>query len=61
MIVKYCMKPNKNVLLVSTAHREPDVSKEAHQKPVSIDFYNSQGCGVGKSNDPWLFLPAYLW
>ena len=30
MIVKHCMKPNKNVLLVSTANREPDVSKEAH-------------------------------
>ena len=46
MIVLYCPKPNKNVLLVSTAHGEPDVCGAPHKKPMVIDFYNSQRCGV---------------
>ena len=46
MIVSYCPKPNKNVLLVSTAHGEPDICDAPHKKPMVIDFYNSQRCGV---------------
>ena len=46
MIVLYCPKPNKNALLVSTAHSESDFGKTLHKKPVLIDFYNSQRCGA---------------
>ena len=46
MIVSHCPKPNKNVLLVSTAHGEPDICDAPHQKPIAIDFHNSQRCGV---------------
>ena len=33
IIVSYCPKPNKNVLLVSTAHGEPDICDAPHKKP----------------------------
>ena len=46
MIVSHCSKPNKNVLLVSAAHDEPDICDAPHKKPIVIDFYNSQRCGV---------------
>ena len=46
MIVSYCPKPNKNVLLVSTGHGEPDICDAPHRKPMVIDFYNSQRCSV---------------
>ena len=49
-ILSYCPKPNKNVLLVSTAHSEPDFCEALYNKPVVIDFYDSQGCGVGIVN-----------
>ena len=39
-------KTNKNVPLVSTAHGELDICDAAHKKPVVVDFYNSQRCGV---------------
>ena len=46
MIVSHCPKPNTNVLLVSTAHGEPDICDAPHKKAMVIDFYNSQRCGV---------------
>lgn len=46
MIVSYCPKPNKNVLLVSTEGSESDLCEALHKKPVVIDFYNSQKCGA---------------
>ena len=46
MIVLYPPKFNKNVLLVSTAHGEPDTCDAPHKKPMVIAFYNSQRCGV---------------
>ena len=46
MIVPYSLKPDKNVLLVSTAHGEPDICDAPHKKPIVIDFYNSQRCGA---------------
>ena len=46
MIVSYCLKPNKSVLLVSTAHGEPDICDTTHKKPMVIDFYNSKRCRV---------------
>ena len=46
MIVSYCPKPNKDVLLVSAAHGEPDICDASHKKPMVIDFYNCQRCGV---------------
>ena len=45
MVVSYCSKPSKNVLLVSTAHGERDICDTPHEKPMVIDFYNSQRCG----------------
>ena len=50
MIVSYCPKPNKNILLVLTAHGEPDICDAPHKKPMVIDFYNSQRCGVNIIN-----------
>ena len=50
VIVSYCLKPNKNILLVSSAHNELDACKEAHKTPVSIELYNSQRCGVDTLN-----------
>ena len=35
MIVLYCPKPNKNVLLVSTVHSEPDICDAPHKKPMA--------------------------
>ena len=46
IIVSYCPKPNKNVLLVLTVHSEPDLCEDLHNKPVDIDFHNSQRCSV---------------
>ena len=46
IIVLFCPKPNKNVLLVSTAHGKLDICDAPHKKPTVIDFYNSQRCGV---------------
>ena len=46
MIVLYCTKPNKNVLPVSTAHGELDICDAPQKKPMVIDFWNSQRCGV---------------
>ena len=43
MIILYCPKPNKNVLLVSTSHGELDAP---HKKPTVIDFYNTQRCSM---------------
>ena len=45
-MISYCPKPNKNVLLVSTAHRETDLCESLRKKLVVIDFYISQRCGV---------------
>lgn len=42
MLVSYCPKTNKNVLLVSAAYSEPDLCEQAHKKPVVIDFNNTQ-------------------
>ena len=50
MIVSYYPKPNKNVLLVSTAYSEPDVCKEADKQAVVIGFYKSQRSGVDIEN-----------
>ena len=41
----YCLKPNKNILLVSSAHNEPDAYKEAQKTTVFIEFYKSRRCG----------------
>ena len=42
MIVSYCPKPNKNVLLVSTAaHGEPDICEAPHKNPMVIDFFKN--------------------
>ena len=46
LIVSYCPKPNKNVLLLSTVHSDTDLCKAFHKKPAVIDFYNSQTYGV---------------
>ena len=49
MIGLYCPKPN-NVLLVLTAYGEPDICDAPHKKPMVIDFYISQRCGVDIRN-----------
>lgn len=36
MIVSHCPKPNKKVLLMSTAHSKSDVCEEAHKQPVAM-------------------------
>ena len=46
MIAQYRPKSNKNVLLVSTAHGEPDICNAPHKKTMVIDCYNNQRCGV---------------
>ena len=51
VIVLYCPKLNKNILLVSTAHGEPDICDALHKKPTMIDFYSSQRCGVDIINE----------
>ena len=50
MIVSYCPKPNKNVLLVSTVHGEPDICDASHKKSIAIDFYNIQRCAGDVTN-----------
>lgn len=40
MIVLYCLKPNKKLLLVSTTHVEPDICDAPHKKAMLMDFYN---------------------
>ena len=37
-IVSHCPKPNKNVLLISTAHGEPDICDAPHKKPMGSTF-----------------------
>ena len=44
--VSYIPKHGKNVLLLSTVHREPAISAEAHQKPKLILDYNRCKGGV---------------
>ncbi|KAJ8333447.1 hypothetical protein SKAU_G00414550 [Synaphobranchus kaupii] len=44
--VSYVPKRGKNVLLLSTKHREPSVSEAEHQKPTIILDYNSCKGGV---------------
>ena len=39
MIVSYCPKPNKNVLLVLKAHSEAYLHEALHKKFVVTDFY----------------------
>ena len=53
MVVSYCPKKKKNVLLITTSHEDPDICEEPHkkQKPAVIDFYNSQRCGVDIVNE----------
>ena len=46
MLVPHSPKSNKNVLLVSTAHREPHLCEQADKKPIAIDFNNTQQCGL---------------
>lgn len=50
MIVLYFPKANKNILLVSIAHTEPNLCEKPHRKLVFIDFYNSQQCRVNIAN-----------
>ena len=58
MVVSYCTKPNRNVLLVPTEHSELDLCEALHKKSVIIDFYNSQRCGVDIVNhcDSWVVV-----
>ena len=58
MVVSYCPKPNRNVLLVPTEHSELDLCEALHKKSVIIDFYNSQRCGVDIVNhcDSWVVV-----
>ncbi|KAJ8349439.1 hypothetical protein SKAU_G00245690 [Synaphobranchus kaupii] len=44
--VSYVPKRGKNVLLLSTKHREPSMSEAEHQKPTIILDYNSCKGGV---------------
>ncbi|KAJ8383623.1 hypothetical protein AAFF_G00215940 [Aldrovandia affinis] len=44
--VSYVPKRGRNVLLLSTKHREPSVSEAEHQKPAIILDYNSCKGGV---------------
>ena len=50
IMISYCRKPNKNVLLVSIAQSKQDFCEALHKKTVVIDFYNSQRCGVDIAN-----------
>ncbi|XP_039866148.1 piggyBac transposable element-derived protein 4-like [Simochromis diagramma] len=45
-LVSYIPRRGKNVLLLSTKHRRPDVSKEGKRKPVIIEDYNKCKGGV---------------
>lgn len=45
-LVSYIPRRGKNVLLLSTKHRCPDVSKEGKRKPVIIEDYNKCKGGV---------------
>ena len=53
IVVSYSPKKGKNMLLPATAHEDPDIHPEAHEKEKSIviDFHNTQRCGVDISND----------
>lgn len=46
-LVSYVPRRGKNVLLMSTKHRTPDVSEEGKRKPVIIQDYNRCKGGVG--------------
>ncbi|XP_040918201.1 piggyBac transposable element-derived protein 4-like [Toxotes jaculatrix] len=45
-LVSYVPKRGKNVLLLSTKHREPAISNEPHRKPMIILDYNRNKGGV---------------
>lgn len=46
MLASYNKKKNKNVLIISTQHREPLVSTDAKKKPEVMLFYNQTKGGV---------------
>lgn len=45
-LVSYCPKKNKNVLLMSTLHRDATVSAREDKKPNAILYYNRTKGGV---------------
>jgi hypothetical protein len=45
-LVRYQTKKHKSVLLLSTMHRGCAVMSNTKMKPASIEFYNSNKCGV---------------
>ena len=50
MVVSYVRKPGKNVILLYTPHNE-EVMDDIKKKPICIDFYNSQRCGLDIANE----------
>lgn len=51
MAVSYVPKPGRNVIILSTAHNEQEVMDDSKKKPICIDFYNSQRCGLDIVNE----------
>ena len=51
MVVSYVPKPRENVIVLSTAHNRDEVVDDLQKKPVCIDFYNSQRCGLDIVNE----------
>ena len=50
MFLSYVPKKNKNVLLITTEHSQPDISDDTRLKPDAIIFYNQQRCSVDVVN-----------
>ena len=46
MLVSHIPKPNKNVMILSTMHCQPDLSQREDNAPQIILFYNSTKGGV---------------
>ena len=50
MLVSYCPKKSRNVLLVTSANYQPTCSDQKHKKPDDILLYNDQRCAVDVFN-----------
>ncbi len=59
--VSYVPKKGKNVLLLSTKHREPSVSSQDHKKPTIILDYNHCKGGVDTLNSVRFFVQTLLY
>ncbi len=56
--MSYCAKKNKNVLLMSTVHKEATISEREDRKPQMILDYNKTKSGVDTLDK--VFATLYL-